>query len=751
MKPSLRAYVVHHVEGHVTATLIRRRERFFAPPPPAAIAEHSEDACRYIESVLRARVLEGKELLDDYLFEGEMAQHDVVIDVHPMRSVDKTPVIADEAMPLTLGYAIIELPRGGYRVMLPRFGWWFVCETERSARPLIRQLVSAELLGHSSNGLLHFRPGRSEAVLERIPSWTRGAAKEPSADELDARSFRELTRVAEEWVLRSKRKQLPITVGALRPEHVTLIALRPLRSIVLVGPSGTGKTAWVRLLARHLGQQGKTHARTRLWSTSTDRIVSGMKYLGQWQERVLAILEELASEEDFLHVDHLAAFTREQPGGGSVADFFLPGVREGTLRILAECDEREWQRAQRTHPALTAEFTVIHLKEPKSEEMPTLLRAYQERRAPAVKLHLEAYRRLVTHLALAVRTTAFPGKGFAFLDALVPDPDRAAPQTLLPTDVSEAFSRQTGLPLALVSDDVIRTRGDFTSELSARVIGQDAACATVSALLTRFKAGLADPERPIGVLLFVGPTGVGKTELAKQIAQVMLGASQRLIRLDMSEFQLPGASQRLLDVGGSGAGYSLAARVRAQPFAVVLFDEIEKAHAEVFDLLLGVLGEGRLTDTQGRDVDFRSTVIVMTSNLGAGEGSRLGFEPSQRTAYLERVRQHFRPELVARIDHVVPFDELAQADVRRIVDLALRDVAARTGLTRRSIELEVTDAARDALARLGYQPGKGARALHRVIEEEVVTRIGGVIATEPTLRDVRFVLDYLGGWQLVTR
>jgi len=751
MKPSLRAYVVHHVEGHFTATLMRHKERLFGPPAPTAIAESSEDVCRFLESTLRARVLDGKEALADYLFEGNVAHHELVLSVHPLRTVEKTPVIADEPLALRLGYATFEMPRGGLRVMLPRFGWFFVCETQRSAQPLIRQLISAELLGTSGHGLLHFQHGRSETVVERLPSWAKGRASDATPEELDAREFQELSQVAEDWVLRAKRRQLPITVGELEREHVALVEVRPLRSIVLVGPSGTGKTAWVRLLARYLGQQSKDASRKRLWSTSTERIVSGMQYLGQWQERVLRIVEELSSEEGFLHVDHLSAFTREQPGGGSIADFFVPGIRQGTLRLVAECDEREWQRAQRSHPELCAELHVIHLSEARPGEMPALLRAYQERRAPQVVLHLEAYRRLVSHLAIAVRTSAFPGKGFHFLETLVPDPARAETKSLYPSDISEAFARQTGLPLALVSDDIIRSRADFGRELAARVIGQDAACATVSALLTRFKAGVADPERPLGVLLFVGPTGVGKTELAKQIARVMLGNEDRLVRLDMSEYQLPGASQRLLEVGGNGDGYSLAARVRAQPFSVVLFDEVEKAHPEFFDLLLGILGEGRLTDTQGRDVDFRSTVIAMTSNLGAAEAPTVGFGADGTPAYLRRVRDHFRPELVARLDHVVPFVELAASDVRQIVDLALSAVAARTGLLLRNITLEVSPAARDRLARLGYQPGKGARALHRVIEEEIVTRIGAELATYPTLADMRFAVDLIDDRFTLTR
>jgi len=752
MKPSLRAYVVRHAEGHITSTLMRHQDRPFGLPAPTGIAETIEEACRYVEDVLRARMLENTDHLEDYLFEDVIPFHDLELEVHPLRTVDKTPVIGDRAITLTFGYALFAMPRGGYRVMMPRFGWWFVCETPRSAPALIRQLIGAQLLGESSHGLLQYRRGVSESVLERTPSWANREPKDVTDEELDIQSFRELFKVAEEWVTRAKRRQLPATVGALTPEQAALVVARPARSIVLVGPSGTGKTAWVRMLARHFSQaaesQGKSKQRRRLWATSTERIVSGMQFLGEWQERVLSLVLELQGEEDFFYVDHLSAFLREQPGGGSVGDFFIAGVREGTLHLIAECNDAEWERAQRSHPQLCAHLHVVRTAEPAPDAMPSLLRAFQERRAPQVVIHTQALRRLVSHLAILVRSSAFPGKAFRFLEALVPDPENAPARTLHPADVSAEVARYTGLPLALVSDDVVRTRDDFAAELRARVIGQDAACDAVSGILTRFKAGLKDPERPLGVLLFVGPTGVGKTELAKQLARTMLGSDKRLIRLDMSEYQHPGSSARMVQAGashGASSGHGLASKVRESPFAVVLFDEIEKAHPEVFDLLLGILGEGRLTDSEGRDVDFRSAVIVMTSNLGAGEGTRLGFDADQTPAYVRRVREQFRPELTARIDHIVPFSELTPGDVRRIVDLAIDEVRQRTGLTLRHITLHVDDDARDWLATRGYQPGKGARALHRVIEEEVVSRIGARLAANPRESDTALCLGFADG------
>jgi ATP-dependent Clp protease ATP-binding subunit ClpC len=264
------------------------------------------------------------------------------------------------------------------------------------------------------------------------------------------------------------------------------------------------------------------------------------------------------------------------------------------------------------------------------------------------------------------------------------------------------------------------------------VIGQDHACATAARVLARFKAGLDDPERPTGTLLFVGPTGVGKTELAKELARTMFGDETRMIRLDMSEYMRPGAADRLLEVGAGKS--SLAQRVRQEPLSLVLLDEIEKAHREVFDLLLAILGEGRLTDEEGRLVDFRMTLIVMTSNLGVSDTRAVGFGgEGDGSASLAKVREHFRPELVNRIDHVVPFRRLDPGDVRRIVDLEIAKAQARTGLLRRGLTLAVSDAARQRLAELGYEPARGARPLTRVIEERIITPLAAKMAADTGL------------------
>jgi ATP-dependent Clp protease ATP-binding subunit ClpC len=365
------------------------------------------------------------------------------------------------------------------------------------------------------------------------------------------------------------------------------------------------------------------------------------------------------------------------------------------------------------------------------------------------------------------RDVLFPGKAFRFFDWLAQEAGAragaeaeaagAAPSRVLyPRDVSEAYARHSGLPIELIADEIPASAETIARGLKRRVIGQDEACDTAARVLARFKAGMNDPERPCGTLLFVGPTGVGKTELAKELTRSMFGDEGRMIRLDMSEYRLPGSSARLLAAGPDAT--TLAQRVRQEPLSLVLLDEIEKAHREVFDLLLAILGEGRLTDEDGRHVDFRMVLIVMTSNLGVADRAPVGFggdderalPPGARRAAPAGVREHFRPEFVNRIDHVVQFRGLGRDSVLRIVDLELAKAEARTGLVRRNLRLRVLPEARSFLAEAGFDPRRGARPLKRVIEERVITPIAARMAEDPGCRD-REVVVASGGAGLEVR
>jgi ATP-dependent Clp protease ATP-binding subunit ClpC len=748
-KPSFRIYWVT-AQGKRAGTLMRKFERLFDAPPPAAVGDDDDEVLASLARQVAALRAED-ESLARYLWTEDFEVRKVDVDIHPQTAAGGTYVIGDSEIPLRIAYAACKTAGGAYRVLVPRFGWSLVLESLDVAAATLRAMVFAAMLGERAAWVYDFRRVADESVAGWEPSelaaWTRerDASDEPEpVPVLDA--------VAEDWVHRAARKRLPVMVGVdpAFDQHAALLDRERPPSLLLVGPSGVGKTAFVRRVARHLLDRGRDKGGTkrRLWATSADRILAGMVYLGMWQARCLDIARELTARGDWLYADRLVDLCASQSDGASIADLLAPGLVAGELRMIAECDENELLRCRQRNAALVDAFTVIRLDEPAATHVLPMLAIYQERKDPSVVMHPEAARRLVRLLGAFRRDVRFPGKAFAFLDwwnaeragaraTIEPVATAAAPTTLLPRDVVAAYSRWSGLPVELISDEHPAAAGDIAAQLGTAVVGQDAACTIAARVLARFKAGLDDPERPVGTLFFAGPTGVGKTELAKQLATYMFGSAERLVRVDMSEYMNPGAAARLLEVSSGAGAHSLAERVRQAPLCVVLLDEIEKAHPEVFDLLLGVLGEGRLTDSLGRLVDFRMAVIVMTSNLGARE-SRSGFGAGAGVGgadHAAAVRAHFRPELLGRLDHVVSFRPLGPAEIERIVTLEIDKLRRRPGLVARRLELRLSPRARARLAERGFDARLGARPLRRLIEDAVIAPLAVRMAGEPDFRE----------------
>ena len=747
---SFRVYFVSHTSGLKTGILMRAKNRLFDKPPPTAIGSSEEDVYRQLEVLIVSLEVTESDSHERYMWEESFEAQEVSFDVHPQTTVEKRIVIGSKKIPLRMTYIHAKLKTGGFRVMLPRFGWWFIVEELGVAKSVLGNALSTALLGENPRDIYEFRREGEEYVREWSPRMLhRGKRGEEDAAQKTQRPA--LDTVAEDLVEKASRGKLPFVVGdSLELERARpLITRVPPPSILLVGGPGVGKSTWVRRLARQLlirrrdaGSPEKASLVPRLWSTSSDRILAGMTYLGMWQKRCLDLASELSHEGDWLYVDRLVPILEPQSDGSSIADVLGPAILAGDICLIAECTEEELERCQRRFPTLVSAFQTVRIEETPSHHMPELLALYQARKG-GPSIHAAGLKRLVVHLASFQKDQRFPGKGFRFLDWLAASAEAAPsatgqaapppPRQLYPTDVSRAYARFSGLPLEILSDDKITTPDALVLALKKGVVGQDDACRTAARVLARLKAGLVDPEKPAGTLLFVGPTGVGKTELAKQLARFLFHDEARMIRVDMSEYMLPGSAQRLL--WAAEGSESLAQRVRAQPLSVVLFDEVEKAHPEVFDLLLGVLGEGRLTDSFGRLVDFRMTVLVMTSNLGVTETRPVGFEEGAGDDFIRHVRAHFRPELFNRIDHVIPFRRLSPADVHEIVLLELDKIRRRTGLVRKNLELRVEPGARDRLAELGWHPTRGARPLKRVLEERVVAPLAALLASDPTIRD----------------
>jgi ATP-dependent Clp protease ATP-binding subunit ClpB len=298
-------------------------------------------------------------------------------------------------------------------------------------------------------------------------------------------------------------------------------------------------------------------------------------------------------------------------------------------------------------------------------------------------------------------------------------------------EIAEIVAAWTGIPVARLQEGEREKLLRLDEILRERVIGQDEAVKLVTDAIIRARSGIRDPRRPIGSFIFLGPTGVGKTELAKTVARTLFDSEENMVRLDMSEYQERHTVSRLMGAPPGYVGYEeggqLTEAVRRKPYSVVLFDEIEKAHPDVFNTLLQILDDGRLTDAQGRTVDFRNTVIIMTSNIGSpylleGVTASGGISEQAREQVMGELRVHFRPEFLNRVDDIVLFKPLTLDEIERIVDLQIADVRAR--LADRRLALELTEPARRLIAREGYDPVYGARPLRRFISHEVETRIG---------------------------
>lgn len=536
-------------------------------------------------------------------------------------------------------------------------------------------------------------------------------------------------------------------------DYVAARVRRPGAAVLLVGPSGVGKTALLEaVIAKLTEEEDRLHARRDAWLVDANRIIAGMSFVGQWEGRVEQMVHELSQRGDILVVDDLPALAfagRTSHEETNVAAFLDPHVAQGELRVLAECTAERLEACRDEAPSFFSRFHVVQV-EPLDEA--TTLRVLVSRvramegawlAAPPARRFRFAVETPEAVLGLSRRfhrRDALPGSAVRLLEQLGTEApteltDEGEPRPLDAAALVRLFSEKTGLPPFVLWEDQGRSHEQVREHFARRIVAQDAAVDAVASVVTVLQQGLGDPSKPIASMLLVGPTGVGKTETAKALAGYLFGSERRLLRFDMSELADAGAAARLFGDLSRPDG-ELTRQVRRQPFAVVLFDEVEKAHPTVFDALLGLLGEGRLTSASGVTTDFTNTVILMTSNLGVRDAeSMIGFEggeaPDRTAHYVGAARGFFRPEFFNRIDRVVAYRSLGRDAVRPLVERALASLTSRRGLRRAGVLVDVDDTLIDVLGDRGFDARYGARALKREVEQRIAVPLARRLVDAP--------------------
>ena len=526
---------------------------------------------------------------------------------------------------------------------------------------------------------------------------------------------------------------------------VQILSRRRKNNPVLIGEPGVGKTAVAEGLALQVarGEAPRELCRKRIVSLDVPAMLAGTKYRGDFEERFKSVLKDVKRAGDvILFVDELHTVIGAGSAEGAIdaANILKPALGRGEVQIIGATTPEEYRRHIEKDAALERRFQPVTVAEPDEEQSLEMLRSLRPalEQHHGVRLSEEALRAAVSLSRRYVRDRFLPDKAIDLLDEAAAACRMESGLPGAPVDaeqVARVASLWTGIPVTGLTEDESAALRELEQRLRERIIGQDEAVSAVARAIRRSRVGLRDPGRPVGSFLFLGPSGVGKTELCRALAAAVFRDENAIVRIDMSEYMEKHAVSRLIGSPPGYVGYEdggqLTEQVRRKGWCLVLFDEIEKAHEDVWSLLLQILDDGRLTDSAGRRVDFRNTVIVMTSNVGAkaiaearaplgfGTGAP-GGEGEMRRRVLEELRATFKPEFLNRIDETIVFHRLGEEEMLGITRNLLAEAGARFAAA--GLELQVPEETARYLARLGYDEASGARPLRRLIQRRVEDR-----------------------------
>lgn len=508
------------------------------------------------------------------------------------------------------------------------------------------------------------------------------------------------------------------------------------RNLLLVGASGTGKTALVYELAR---TSQRPPLNLEIWETTASAMIKALIGEQSWEYNIGELVRELTGTRRVLYVRNLMDLFEVGKYEGnevSIGEFLQPFLMRGEIQMIAECNEREFSAIELKNPAYVNCFQQVRLEEPKEPVLVDIITRKIQALAlqQGVQVHLSAIQEAIRLSRRFSPYSGMPGRPIRFLESLVLGKSSTeAPAAIDRKYVIQYFCQESGMPRFMVDPAIPMDPEQVKTSFNEQLFSQEEAVHSVVDALAAVKTALTRTGKPIASFLFVGPTGVGKTELAKILTQFMFGHRDRMLRFDMSEYSTPMSVMRLTGMH-SGEDGLLTGAVRRQPFSVLLFDEMEKADDSFYDLLLQILSEGRLTDSRGQLANFCSTIIIMTSNIGAQRRSqsqvkvgRRDDRPEEAAYYEQAVQQYFRPELYNRMDRIIPFGALDADTVRFVVDREIDILRKREGLRFRNIQLEITPQVLDHLARTGYHPAYGARYLQRAIRDQLIRPLSEIL------------------------
>ena len=518
-----------------------------------------------------------------------------------------------------------------------------------------------------------------------------------------------------------------------------VLSRRQKNNPLIIGEPGVGKTAVVEGLAQLIAADKVPEiiAHKRLITLDLSALVAGSKYRGEFEDRLKKVIKEVIDAGDvILFIDELHTIIGAGSAEGSIdaAAILKPPLSRGEIQVIGATTTEEYRKHLEKDAALARRFQTVMVNEPTEEQTLRILLGLRDRYEKHHKIHFtdDALHAAISLSNRYIQDRCLPDKAIDVIDEAGARMriKNAGETEIHESEIADIVSMTTGVPVSNLTEAETDKLLRMESVLHERIIGQTEAVTALSKSIRRARAGLKDPRRPGGSFIFLGPSGVGKTELSKALAEFLFGTEEALLTFDMSEYMEKHTVSRLV---GSPPGYvgfdeggQLTKAVRQRPYSVVLFDEIEKAHPDVFNILLQILEEGRLTDSQGRAVDFRNTIIIMTSNVGAREiaaSAPLGFAPDGqhglsdkeiKSRVMAEMKKTFRPEFLNRLDEIIVFKSLTAEQIAEIVDLMVADLRDR--LIEMDMSIELTDAARAYVAREGTDTSMGARPLRRAIQ-----------------------------------